>query len=181
VLLKSPTHTARLHILREMFPQAQFIHIVRDPCEVFSSTVRLWRALFQTQGCQKPQFDNAADGACTVEDYVFENMNLLYRDFFAEAAKIPPENFCELRYEDLVRNPAAEISRIYRQLGLGSFESVRPRLEAHLHEGGSYKSNRHRISDEQRAEVSRRWGWYGSVRIFGVFVTRVTADFAPRE
>jgi omega-hydroxy-beta-dihydromenaquinone-9 sulfotransferase len=160
VVLKSPPHTARLHILREMFPEAQFIHVVRDPCEVFPSTVRLWRALFHTQGCQKPQFEDLTDGACTMEEYVFENMNLLYRDFFAEVAKIPPGNFCELRYEDLVRNPAAEINGIYRQLGLGSFESIRPRLEAHLRERGSYKSNRHHISDEQRAEVSRRWGWY---------------------
>jgi hypothetical protein len=64
-MLKSPTHTARLHILREMFPQAKFIHIVRDPCEVFSSTVRLWRALFETQACQKPDLAGGPNGvAC---------------------------------------------------------------------------------------------------------------------
>jgi omega-hydroxy-beta-dihydromenaquinone-9 sulfotransferase len=160
IVLKSPTHTARLRILREMFPQAQFIHIVRDPCEVFSSTVRLWRALFHTQGCQKPRFEGGANGPCAIEEYVLENMNLLYRDFFAEAAKIPAGNFCELRYEDLVRVPLAEINRIYRQLGLGPFESIRPQLEAHLRASDSYKTNTHRISDEQRAQVSRRWGWY---------------------
>ncbi len=160
IVLKSPTHTARLRILREMFPDAKFIHIVRDPCEVFSSTVRLWRALFDTQGCQKPALEHGADGACGIEEYVFGNMNLLYRDFFAEVASIPAENFCQLRYEDLVREPAAEISRIYRQLGLGSFEQLRPRLEAHLGELGGYKTNRHRISDQQRCKVSRRWGWY---------------------
>jgi hypothetical protein len=92
-------------ILRQMFPDAKFIHLVRDPCTVFSSTVRLWRALFDAQGCQKPEFAGGADGACGIEEYVFENMNLLYRDFFAEVAKIPAENFCELRYEDLIRAP----------------------------------------------------------------------------
>jgi Sulfotransferase family len=45
IVLKSPYHTARLHILREMFPEAKFIHIVQDPCEVFPSTVQLWRAM----------------------------------------------------------------------------------------------------------------------------------------
>jgi omega-hydroxy-beta-dihydromenaquinone-9 sulfotransferase len=160
IVLKSPTHTARLRILREMFPKAQFIHLVRDPCEVFSSTVRLWRGLFSTQGCQKPQFEGGADGPCAIEEYVLEKMNLLYRDFFAEAAKIPAGNFCELRYEDLVRDPAAEISRIYQQFGLGPFEPIRSQLEGHLRESGSYKANRHRVSDEQRAQVSRRWGWY---------------------
>jgi omega-hydroxy-beta-dihydromenaquinone-9 sulfotransferase len=31
IVLKPPYHTARLHILREMFPEAKFIHIVQDP------------------------------------------------------------------------------------------------------------------------------------------------------
>jgi hypothetical protein len=115
-----------------MFPDAKFIHIVRDPCTVFSSIVRLWRALFATQGCQKPEFAGGADGACGIEEYVFENMNLLYRDFFSEVANIPAENFCELRYEDLIRAPAPEMSRIYQQLGLGSFEQLQPKLKAHL-------------------------------------------------
>jgi hypothetical protein len=160
IVLKSPTHTARLHILREMFPGAKFIHIVRDPCEVFSSTVRLWRALFDTQGCQKPQFEGGAGIASHIEEYVFENMDLLYRDFFAEVGKIPAENFCELRYEDLVGAPEAELSRIYRELQLESFEQLRPKLKAHLRGLRGYKANGHRISDQQRSEVSRRWGWY---------------------
>jgi hypothetical protein len=160
IVLKSPTHTARLHILRQMFPDAKFIHLVRDPCVVFPSTVRLWRALFDTQGCQKPEFAGGADGAWDIEEYVFENMNLLYRDFFAEVAKIPAENFCELRYEDLIEAPATEMSRIYQQLGLGSFEQLQPKLKAHLGELNGYKRNQHRISDQQRAAVSRRWGWY---------------------
>src|SRR5687768_6319878 len=31
LILKSPTHTARVGVLSEMFPRARFIHIVRDP------------------------------------------------------------------------------------------------------------------------------------------------------
>jgi len=160
IVLKSPTHTARLHILREMFPEAKFIHIVRDPYALFSSTLRLWRVLFETQGCQKPEFESKAEDVPDIEEYVFENMNLLYRNFFREVADIPAESFCEVRYEDLVRSPAAEMSRIYRQLRLGSFEQLRPKLEAHLGEVDGYKTNRHCISDHQRVEVSRRWGWY---------------------
>jgi hypothetical protein len=73
------------------------------------------------------------------------------------------ENFCELRYEDLIRAPAPEMSRIYQQLGLGSFEQLQPKLKAHLGELNGYKSNQHRISDQQRAAVSRRWAgtWTG--------------------
>jgi omega-hydroxy-beta-dihydromenaquinone-9 sulfotransferase len=82
------------------------------------------------------------------------------RIFFAEVAKIPAKNFCELRYEDLIRAPATEMSRIYQQLGRGSFEQLQPKLKAHLGELNGYKSNQHRMSDQQRAAVSRRWSWY---------------------
>jgi omega-hydroxy-beta-dihydromenaquinone-9 sulfotransferase len=159
IVLKSPTHTARLHILRQMFPDAKFLHIVRDPCEVFSSTVRLWRTLFDTQGCQQPEFGALADDTPDIKQYVFDSMDLLYRDFFAEVAKIPVENFCHVRYEDLVRAPVGEIGRIYRELQLGSFKEIRPKLEARVRELDGYKPNQHRISDH-RTEVCERWGWY---------------------
>jgi omega-hydroxy-beta-dihydromenaquinone-9 sulfotransferase len=160
IVLKSPTHTARIHILRQMFPEAKFIHIVRNPCELFPSTVRLWRALYETQGCQKPDLGALPDGTPDLEQYVFDTMDLLYRDFFEEAAQIPAENFCEVRYEDLIRAPVEEMSRIYRSLGLGPFERVRPKLEAHLRILDGYQTNQHRISDHHKAEVCRRWGWY---------------------
>jgi hypothetical protein len=160
LILKSPPHTARLRVLREMFPAAQFIHLVRDPGEVFVSTVRLWRALFDTQGCQEPDYGALPNGAPAIESYVLDDMNLLYRDFFSEAARIPAKDFCQVRYEDLVRSPLVEIERIYEQLGIDSFERVRPRLEAKIRERAGYQRNALRISAEQRLEVYRRWRWY---------------------
>ena len=160
LVIKSPYHTARLHILRQMFPEAKFIHIVRDPCEVFPSTVRLWRALFETQGCQKPEFGAPAEDVPDLEQYVFDSMDLLYRDFFTEVAQIPAQNFCQIRYEDLIQAPIEEVARIYSQLQFGSFEKIRPKLEAHLRELEGYTTNKHHISPHQRAEVYRRWGWY---------------------
>lgn len=160
ILLKSPTHTARVRTLRQMFPGAKFIHVVRDPFEVFASTIKLWRGLYETQGCQRPDFGPLSDGVPDIEQYVLDTMDLLYRDFFAEVAEIPEEDFCQVRYEDLVRKPIEEVSRLYDHLRLGSIETMRPRLEAHLRTIAEYKTNEHRIPPERKAEVSRRWGWY---------------------
>jgi hypothetical protein len=160
IVLKSPHHTARLHILRQMFPEAKFIHVVRNPCEVFPSTVRLWRALFDTQGCQKPQFGALAGDVPDIEQYVFEGMDLLYRNFFKEIAQIPAHNFCQVRYEDLIRMPIEELARMYGQLQFGSIEKIRPKLEAYMHSLDGYKPNQHSISPRQKAEVHRRWDWY---------------------
>jgi hypothetical protein len=56
LVLKSPTHTARVRVLLDLFPDSRFVHIVRDPYVVFSSTVHLWKSLYETHGLQKPTF-----------------------------------------------------------------------------------------------------------------------------
>ena len=38
LLLKSPPHTCRIKLLLELFPDARFLHIHRDPYTVFQST-----------------------------------------------------------------------------------------------------------------------------------------------
>jgi len=38
LVIKSPTHTARIRHLLDVFPKAKFVHIHRDPYEVFQST-----------------------------------------------------------------------------------------------------------------------------------------------
>src|SRR5262249_13020715 len=54
LVLKSPTHTSRIKTLLELFPDARFVHIVRNPYVVFPSTVNLWKTLYETHGFQKP-------------------------------------------------------------------------------------------------------------------------------
>jgi len=160
IVLKSPPHTARLRILRAMFPAAQFIHVVRHPCDVFASTVWLWRVMYAVEGFQIPQFNSLPNGVPSIGQYVLDTMDLLYRDFFTQTAQIPSYQFCEVRYEDLVRAPIVELEGIYRKLNLGTFGTVQGRLEAHVHKLKSYKRNRYQISEEERTEVFRRWRWY---------------------
>jgi hypothetical protein len=160
IVLKSPTHTARLHILRQMFPTAQFIHVVRHPSNIFASTVWLWRALYETQGFQKPEFGPLSDGGPSVEEYVLDTMELLYRDFFTQVSAMPPRHFCEVRYEDLIAAPVTEMSRIYRELNFGPVEPIRAKLEAYVLKLSGYKPNDFAIPEEHRVQVSQRWRWY---------------------
>jgi hypothetical protein len=143
-----------------MFPSAQFIHTVRHPYEVFASTMRLMRVMFGFVGVQKPVLGPLPGGGPSLEEYVIDTMDLLYRDFFAETAMLAPGRLSQVRYEDLVLRPIDEVGRIYGELGLGSIEPMRPKLEAYLASIKEYKPNRLRISDEHKALVNHRWRWY---------------------
>ena len=157
LVLKSPPHTARLAALSEMFPEAKFIHIVRNPAAVFPSSVRTWASLFDVQGCQAPRPKALPNGAPSIEDYVLSTFDALYRDFAQARAAIPPARFCELRYEDLVADPFAQLERIYEYLQLGRFEHARPHFAAHLAAVRNYRPNRDQAAPDVHSEVRRRW------------------------
>jgi omega-hydroxy-beta-dihydromenaquinone-9 sulfotransferase len=157
LVLKSPPHTARLAVLSEMFPNAKFIHIVRNPAEVFPSSVRTWASLFEVQGCQTPRAEALPNGAASIEDYVLSTFNELYRDFSQARDALPPDQFCELRYEDLIANPLAQLQRVYDHLQLGPFEEARPHLAAHLAEVRNYQPSRQHVAPDLHGELRRRW------------------------
>jgi hypothetical protein len=151
LVLKSPTHSCRIKYLLKLFPDARFVHIVRNPYIVFPSTVNLWKSLYRTHGLQRPTFAG-------LEEQVFRTFTHLY-DKLEEGKKfIPPRRFHELRYEDLIRDPLGEMRRLYEQLELGSIEEVMARVEKFLTGNAGYQTNRYTLTPEQHAEVTRRWG-----------------------
>ena len=151
LVLKSPTHTFRLRVLRELFPDAHYVHIVRDPYVVFPSTVNLWKTLYETHGLQRPTFAG-------LEEHVFETFNRMYRTLEETRSLIDPSRFHELRYEDLVRDPLGEMRKLYDRLGLGEYDKVEPRLKTYLEANADYRTNRYEMTPALREEIARRWG-----------------------
>ncbi|MBA4063167.1 MAG: hypothetical protein C0501_05535 [Isosphaera sp.] len=151
LVLKSPPHTARVPHLLDIFPDARFVHIVRDPHVVFPSTVNLWKSMAGRHGFQPPPTEG-------VEERVFREFRVIY-DRLEEARPLfRPGRFHELRYEDLVRDPVGEVRKVYAGLELDGFAAAEPRLEAYLRQTDGYETNKYALTEGQRAEVDRRWG-----------------------
>jgi hypothetical protein len=152
LILKSPTHTCRIPTILELFPDAQFLHIVRDPYVVFPSTINLWRSLWQAHTLQNPHFRG-------IEEYVFSTFEHLYERLDATRHLVPKENWFELRYEDLIAHPIEKMREVYQTLNLGSFEKTLPNIENYLRENADYKTNRYpQLSPELREQIRQRWG-----------------------
>jgi hypothetical protein len=151
LVLKSPTHSCRIRHLLEMFPEARFVHIVRDPYVVFPSTVNLWKSLYETHGLQRPTFAG-------LEEQVFRTCSHLYDQLEEGKRLVDPRRFHEMRYEDLVRDPAGAMRNLYEHLQLGGFDEVLPRLQSYLETMRDYQTNRYTLTPELRAEIGRRWG-----------------------
>ncbi len=151
IVLKSPPHTCRIPVLLNLFPRAQFIHIVRDPYVVFPSTVHLWKSLYRTHGLQRPTFEG-------LEEQVLSTFVRMHRRLDETRHLVDPARFCELRYEDLVADPISAVRRLYEQLELGDFDQLAPRLAQHWNGLREYRTNRYALSARERDLITRRWG-----------------------
>jgi hypothetical protein len=153
IVLKSPTHTGRVEVLRQCFPRARFIHMAREPAVLFASTMNMWKKMCQWQHIEAPRFEK-------LDEYVFDTFDRMYGAFERDRQTLPANRFCEVRYEDLVRDPIGQLHKLYEQLELGDFETARPGIERYLADNKDYQTNRFDIPPEVRAEVRRRWGSY---------------------
>ncbi|MCP3690649.1 MAG: sulfotransferase, partial [Planctomycetaceae bacterium] len=153
LVLKSPPHTGRLGVLKELFPDACFIHLVRSPYDVFPSTRRLWKSLDQVQGMQVPRHDG-------LDEYVFSSLERMYESFEAARQSIPENQIMDMRYEDLVRDPLGSLRAVYDHFDLGNFEQVADKISGYCDEQKDYQPNRYHLEEEEKEQIQQRWGKY---------------------
>ena len=153
IVLKSPTHTARVRVLLEMFPDAKFVHIVRDPFTIFPSTMNLWKRLYRDQGVQVPKYEG-------LEEHVFSTLNRMYDAYENDKRLIPEGKLAEVRYEELVRDPLGQMRSVYDSLDLNGFDRVRPAFEEYAEKHKDYKTNKYAMPSELRDQIADRWKGY---------------------
>lgn len=175
LVMKSPPHSCRIPTLLEMFPDARFVHIVRNPYHVFPSTVKLWKSLAEKHGMQTPHHRG-------IEDRVLETLPHLYEKLEAGKKLVAPSRFHELRYEDLIRNPIGEMQTLYERLELDGFADLQPQLTDYLCRNANYEKNKFHLSDSQRDEVTKRWG--NVIRRYGYPIEsgeEISASLSPDQ
>jgi hypothetical protein len=154
IVVKSPPHTARVRTLLELYPQARFVHIVRDPYELYASTLSLWKSLNEVQRMQ------ATGDQAWLEEYVLGSLERMYAAFAEDRQLLADNQLLELRYEDLIETPLQCLRELYNHLELGDFSRVEPGLSEHLAAVKNYRPNRHELSPETREKIRHRWAMY---------------------
>ena len=162
LVFKSPTHTGRIGLLANIFPDAKFIHISRHPHSLFPSTMRLWKALDHVQGLQAT-VDTPEDEAQR-EEYVLRCLERMYSTFDEQRQKLQESQFFQIRYEELVQHPVETISSIYEQLELPDFDAARPHVEAYWDQRKDYQPNPHpELPDHLIQAIRDRWAKYAEL------------------
>ena len=122
---KTPEYASHLPVLRELFPTAQYVHVVRDGRDVALSA-------FRTGFGPK----NAHEAAIAWARQV--------RAIAAFGDTVPADDFLTIRYEDLLREPVATLGTLGAFLGIANhadvLDTVAPGLRTQVRQDNTGKS-----------------------------------------
>jgi hypothetical protein len=146
---KNPPNTARIPALLEIFPNAKFINIYRNPVMVLLSTRHFFSKIMPP--LQMHTISDEKRNAI-VYDLYHQTMD----SYFKNRELIPQENLVEVRFEEFDKDQVGTIRMIYEKLGLPGFEEHEHLFRAYTDLKKNYKKNTYRISRELFEEIKEK-------------------------
>ncbi len=148
LLVKSPANSFRIPRLGTLFPGATFIRLVREPCAVFASTLRLWQSMWERYALAAP----------LVREVLIERIlgtRLALEGTLQSALRsLPADRVATVRYEDLVADPCHTIELLYQRLALGDPSPLLPKVRAYMARNPLSAT---RSAEHWRSLVQARW------------------------
>lgn len=154
LLLKNPPNTGRILALLELFPDAKFVFIYRNPYQVYYSTQNLWKRTLEKYYTLHKITDTER------EKIIFTHYFKLMSKYEKDKELIPRENLAEIRYETFEKDPFAEIKRIYEELDLPDFEIVAGDIKNALDKEKKYSKYKYDYDEKTQDKIYEHWGYF---------------------
>ncbi len=149
-LSKNPPHTGRVRTLVEMFPNAKFIYLKRNPYTVFEST----RSFF-TNTIKPLKLQDISDEQIVAN--IVEAYKRLYDRYEADKVCIPEGNLVEIKFEDFEKNAFDLTKDIYQRLNLKGFDEAEADIKKYLDKKKGYKKNKYQYAESTVKIVEENW------------------------
>ena len=151
LLLKNPHNTGRIKILLELFPNAKFIFIHRNPYEVYSSTKYLYQKAVKTQFLQ--EFSEKE-----IEERILYCYEKSMQKYLEHKHLIPKGSLFEISFNELEKQPINSLEKIYIKLNISDFNKNKTLFKIYLETVKSYKKNQLvEIPNEVKDQINTRW------------------------
>ncbi|MFX1574140.1 MAG: sulfotransferase [Promethearchaeota archaeon] len=150
LILKNPVNTARIRILLELYPDAKFIHIFRNPYIIFLSTRHFYKKAIEQFMFQKVSKE-------IIERNIVEIYKNMMKVYLNQKKLIPNRNLVEIRFEDLELDPLNQLKIIYTTLKLPGFEKNKDKFTMYLKQLINYKKNKFQLNDRIIELIRRHW------------------------
>ncbi|HWE73493.1 MAG TPA: sulfotransferase [Stellaceae bacterium] len=140
-VLKCPDHVFALDAIQQVYPDARFVFVHRDPTRVLASVAHLTEVLRQPF---TRHLDRAAIGRQVCDRWAEGAERIIAAD-----ETLPADRVVHVRYRDLTGDPAGTVEAIYAKLGLPFDEAFDRQIRAYVDEkpNGGYGGQRRRLDD----------------------------------
>ena len=139
-LSKNPNFTPAIQTLRERFPGARFIYLIRNPLEAVPSHISLKEREWKMLGSPLKEY------AC--KEFILENSRHWYEYPLEILPTLPRDQRVVVKFEDLVSNAEETVNRIYDRFGLPISQEFSEILEAETYKARNYVSQHHYSLEE---------------------------------
>lgn len=134
---KTPKNTIRLEYLNWIFPNAQYLHIIRDGRDVVASY--LDSGIYNDAGIAASRW----------------LLSVTKAQFFSENLK--KENYCEIKYEDLVLSPKKTLGKICSFLKIEFVEEMLSFWETSQNLGDTIHFHHKNVKNPLNSKAIGRW------------------------
>jgi len=151
LVLKNPANTARIKLLLEMFPDAQFIHIYRNPYHLYFSMMKFLRIVLPRYCIQKPP------KMSEIEKHMMELYASMFKKYLREKDCIPNGNLVEVKYEEFIQQPLSQLKRIYTELKMKGFQESKEAFEKYIFSQKNFKMSKYDIKENTKEKIYNKW------------------------
>lgn len=151
-LSKNPPHTGKVKEILEMFPNAKFIYLMRNPYTVFESTRSFFTNTIIPLQLQKITTEE-------METNILEIYKRLYHKYEEDKKIIPEGNLIEIKFEDFETNALELTEKIYKTLSLSGFAEAKDDIARYLDKKKGYKKNTYKYESRTIELVEKHWNF----------------------
>jgi hypothetical protein len=137
-ILKSPHHLENLEAFLEVFPDARVVQTHRDPSVALASFCSM---MAHARGI----FTDDVDPVDVGRHWSRKQVRMVTRAMEARE-RLGDGRFLDVLYADLVRDPVAEVGRVYGFLGLDLAPGQAARMRAYVRDNPRHRHGRHRYA-----------------------------------
>jgi hypothetical protein len=149
IMLKNPANTFRLKQLHKMYPNAKYIHLYRNPYEVFVSNLKFHNDTNEIFALQTWDMEDVKDNVLGIYRELYEKFDEIKRE-------IPEENFIDIKYEEFIKKPYETVERIYKKLNLDGFDAAKEDFEKFIEEQADYKPREYDFTEDDIKRVNEQ-------------------------
>ncbi|MDX1636385.1 MAG: sulfotransferase [Balneolaceae bacterium] len=152
LLIKSPGNAARMSQLLDLYPDARFIFIHRNPYDVFYSNKKMWKTLLDNLALEP--FSETE-----MEEEIIYLYARLMRTYLEQRSAVPWGQLTEIRFDRFVDHPVRQLESAYNHLQIDRFDEVKPHFERFLDTQTRGKTSSYEYDPEILERLHSEWSF----------------------